>query len=261
MYSARGSTIRGRIIATNSTRWQPPAAYLYVLRLTGPSLAWEYLRRNLEYNADWARRHHKHVRNPASHWHLEILENPALDARVARPVWRLGGCQRVRLQAAGDTTDDPQRFSLWTISGPKRLIHDGSHVLLTGFVDSEMLHLALSHDVHDGVPFDYVLSQGTRAVEALQSIETQQRLLAGQAAPAPAASSRPDRLALFHMRALQALDGRDAGASLRDIATRLFGEDMVAKNWHPDSDLRAQVRHMIRRARALAVGGYRGLIC
>jgi len=33
----------------------PTAAYLYTLSIGGPGLAWEYLRRNPGYRADWSR--------------------------------------------------------------------------------------------------------------------------------------------------------------------------------------------------------------
>lgn len=33
----------------------PTAAYLYVVSLDPPGLAWEYLRRNAGYRADWSR--------------------------------------------------------------------------------------------------------------------------------------------------------------------------------------------------------------
>lgn len=33
----------------------PTAAYLYIVSLDPPGLAWEYLRRNPGYRADWAR--------------------------------------------------------------------------------------------------------------------------------------------------------------------------------------------------------------
>ena len=36
--------------------WGVSAAYLYVLDLDDPALAWEYLRRHPGYRADWARR-------------------------------------------------------------------------------------------------------------------------------------------------------------------------------------------------------------
>lgn len=62
---------------------------------------------------------------------------------------------------------------------------------------------------------------------------------------------RPGRIALMHMRVLQALDGVDAGASHREIASAIFGADIVAARWHADSELRARVRHLIRRGREL----------
>ena len=39
-----------------SAPWGVSAAYLYVLDLDDPALAWEYLRRHPGYSADWARR-------------------------------------------------------------------------------------------------------------------------------------------------------------------------------------------------------------
>lgn len=36
--------------------WGISAAYLYVLDLDDPALAWEYLRRHPDYRADWIRR-------------------------------------------------------------------------------------------------------------------------------------------------------------------------------------------------------------
>lgn len=36
-----------------SNAWRAQAAYLYVLDLDGPALAWEYLRRNAAYQAAW----------------------------------------------------------------------------------------------------------------------------------------------------------------------------------------------------------------
>ncbi|MDI1237275.1 MAG: hypothetical protein PSV26_07320 [Polaromonas sp.] len=39
-----------------SAPWGISAAYLYVLDLDDPALAWEYLRRHPGYRTDWARR-------------------------------------------------------------------------------------------------------------------------------------------------------------------------------------------------------------
>lgn len=69
--------------------WHPTAAYLYILHLDGPALAWEYLRRHPDYRQDWLR----HSQQPevaqhmAQRWGLRLLEDPALDARDAHPIW------------------------------------------------------------------------------------------------------------------------------------------------------------------------------
>ncbi|WP_348745789.1 DUF6499 domain-containing protein, partial [uncultured Herbaspirillum sp.] len=65
--------------------WYATAAYLYVLHLDGPALAWEYLRRHPDYRHDWLRR--RRQPDAAGHWGLRLLEDPALDARDAHPAW------------------------------------------------------------------------------------------------------------------------------------------------------------------------------
>jgi hypothetical protein len=232
------------------------------LRLDGPSLAWEYLRRNAEYRADWTQRHHDNCA-PASRWQLEAYEDPNLDARMARPVWRLGRQQRIRLQAADSPPDEPEgahRFSLWDMPGAKRLVHDGRHMLFAGFADNEVLHLAFGPDVHDGAPFDFVVDSGAQMEEALRSIDRHRRLAARDIERPASVFKRPDRIALVHKRALRAFDAGAAGASQREIATHLFGAESVAQNWNPDSELRAQVRHLLRRARAYVDGKYCDLL-
>lgn len=139
--------------------------------------------------------------------------------------------------------------------GAKRLIHDGRHIQLTAFADNQPLHLTLAQDIRDGAPFEYVIGPGAQMEHAWRYVELHRRLAAGPQLPAPVVSRRPGRVALMHKSALQAFDGRAAGASQREIATHLFGAEPVAQNWSPDSELRAQVRHLLRRARALVDGG------
>ena len=70
----------------------------------------------------------------------------------------------------------------------------------------------------------------------------------------------PDQTDLFHARSLQVLDGLAAGASQRELAAAIFGHAAVARGWQPDDALRAQVRYLIHRARALMAGEYPTLI-
>lgn len=61
--------------------------------------------------------------------------------------------------------------------------------------------------------------------------------------------------------ALRVHDALNAGASQRDIAIALFGSERIASDWRAVSDsLRSRVRRLVREARRLAGGGYRGLL-
>lgn len=62
-------------------------------------------------------------------------------------------------------------------------------------------------------------------------------------------------------RALQALDGFNAGASQREIAAALFGHQMVQREWHGQSDfLRTRTQRLIAFGRKMAAGAYRSLL-
>lgn len=235
--------------------WRPPAAYIYILHLDRPALAWEYLRRNPAYQADWSGRGRRG--DVAERWGLRDLEDPRLDARAAQPTWLVDPDELVRLTA--DPGSGTPAFSVWAMPGAKRMVPDGPRLLLTSTVGPQQLRVALDASVHDGIPVAYLLRNDGGGPAQLQVIEAQRRLIAA-AFSRPAPLPRPDRTALLNMRSLQALDGIYAGASQRAIGAALFGQDWIVQHWDADGELRNQVRYLIRRAHALAGGGYRRLL-
>lgn len=241
--------------------WRAGAAYLYALQLDGPSLAWEYLRRNPEYRYDW----YSEPRDPTrfiTRWGLELPEDPGRDARVAHPIWRIDPTSMVRIIA--DDCDDPtgaNRFCLWSIPGRKVLTHDGRRLVLTAAHGNGVVRLAVANDLCDGGRYSYVVRADANARARLCAVDDYtSRLQAAEPVKPYVVRPRPGRVAMLHMRALQALDGVDARASHRDIAHAVFGDQRAAQEWHPDSELRAQVRHLIGRAQAFMRGGYRSLV-
>ena len=56
---------------------------------------------------------------------------------------------------------------------------------------------------------------------------------------------------------LTVMEGLKEGRTARGIAIAVWGAEAVAEEWGPDSWMRAQVRRWIRKARALADGGWR----
>ncbi|TWT20313.1 DUF2285 domain-containing protein [Luteimonas marina] len=241
--------------------WHPVAAYLYVLHLDGPSLAWEYLRRNPEYRRDW----HLHRRRPgqARRWGLRLLENPDLDARDAHPDWFPDPPGVVHVLPDADSPPGALPFRLWDLPGEKRLLHDGRRLLLFLRVGGRTRCLALSSELEDGMAHVYAVRASPQMAARWRNAEITLALLDERQAKQPGggiAGDRPGRTALLHLRTLQALDGVQAGASQRQIATVLYGADAVAERWYSDGQLRAHVRRLIARGRRLMQGGYRRLL-
>jgi hypothetical protein len=249
------------LMVSTDCAWRASAAYLYVLGLDGASLAWEYLRRNPDYQRDWSL--YSHDRDcVAKRWQLASLEDPGMDARVVQPLWRPETDLSVRLTAdAGDDTGEAARFSLWAIAGRKALVHDGRRLVLLVFMGGRILRIAIASNVRDGEAFAYLVPAGVRAQARWNAATASRSLLEGRRIPKTSAvQTRPDRVSLAHMRSLQALDGTLAEASQREIASAIFGRSHVDDNWHADGELRAQTRHLIRRGQALMRGGYGRLV-
>lgn len=152
---------------------------------------------------------------------------------------------------------DPKRlrFDLWRVPGRKRLAWDIDGLLLTAEASAQRLRVTLSDDLADGTAYAVAVPLGPGLRSRLAAFDAQARMLTGEAPRSPTA--RPvTRAALLHLRALQALDAAQAGASQRDIAQALFGLEAVVRRWQADGELRAQVRHVLRRGRAYRDGGY-----
>ena len=249
--------------------WHVGAAYLYILHLDGSALAWEYLRRNADYRRVWQRHrcrppHSKDLKAPqdsASPWGLRLLEDPTRDARDAQPDWFPDAAVVVQVGPDPDPPEDAQVFHLWDWPGQKRLTHDGQRLVLSIDLIGHTLHLALSPALQDGMAFAYALRAGRQLCARWRSAAAELAMLDSVHAPCIAmCHSRPNRSALLHMHTLQALDGRLCGASHRQIAEIVWSDQLVAKDWHADGDLRARVRRLVRRGQLLAGGGYRDLL-
>src|SRR4051812_42536128 len=90
-----------------SAAWRHNQHYAYLLRLDGPALAWEYLRRNVNYQRDWTARDSANDNNVvAGRWGLAALFDPALDARIGSVRWQGAG--------AGPSSSSAQRPTVLT---------------------------------------------------------------------------------------------------------------------------------------------------
>lgn len=146
-------------------------------------------------------------------------------------------------------------FDLWRIPGRKRLALDGADLALTVDLSAQRIRMSLSGVLADGTAYASAVPLTPQLRGQLGTFNAQAQALEGHVPPIDPA--RPvTRVALLHLRALQALDASQAGASHRDIAQALFGLEAVVLRWREDGELRAQVRHVLRRATELMNGGY-----
>lgn len=237
----------------------PTAAYLYVLHLDQPSLAWEYVRRNPEYRRDWLDPQRRPV--AAHRWGLRLLEDPDLDARDADPVWLADHPGLVQLHPDLDPIPDAAAFDFWRIPGRRSLRHDGRSLRVMASIPGCRVTLAMAPGLEDGDAFVIATRPGaqpgfrSRAIcDALDNLAS-----AADAEPCAQTFARPSATALLELQTLQALDASLAGASLREVAAGLFGAAAVAHGWHADASLRSKVRRLVRRGRMLMLEGYRRL--
>jgi hypothetical protein len=189
-----------------------------------------------------------------------VFENPSLDSRGAAPRWLPSPPSVVSL-TEGDDAASGAGFSLWKIAGQKTLFHDGRHLHLTNHLNHQTLRLSLTGEIRDGGAVAFVVPVSIEVRESWPAISHITELLTSdRRSPKRATTHRPSRQAILHMRSLQALDGESSGASHRDIASAIFGRTDVWQRWATNSELRAQIRYLLRRGHDLVNGGYRGLL-
>ena len=185
----------------------------------------------------------------------DFLEDPTLDARVAEPVWHPEPDPLVALGPA--INDDAEPFSLWSIPGPKTLVHDGRRLLMRTTIGRRVVSLAVALTLDDGAPFAYAVPAGPRNRRGMKAAADLDAALAD--APHDSRATTVPRTAIVHMRSLQALDAERDRASERQIAELVFGAFDERESWN-DSAVRASVRYLLDHGRALRDGGYCDLI-
>ncbi len=240
--------------------WHATAGYLYILGLDDVSLAWEYLRRNTSYQSSWFNVAGRSGPSAAAKWGLRYLEDPGRDARVAQPLWHPFPPSGVSLTR--DADGEPSvRFQFWRIRGDKSLVHDGMRLQLTTREHSGVKRAVIAPDLGNGEPYAYCVPAGSHIQARCRAVNEFAACYDASHRRKPRVTHhRPTRSAIAHMRILQAFDGTRVGASQRDIAIAIFGNGAVKARWTPDSELRAQIRYLLRRGNALVKGRYRLLL-
>ena len=196
----------------------------------------------------------------AGRWGLHAFEDPALGARAARPLWRGAWLRRVlvadaRIPDGAEEVFDLARFAgLATVA---RAVSGAEHVLLSDGVAGLRLDLASGSLLAGPACLSYRLAGFLALRGPLQTLHGLLRLSqSGRLAP-PAPGDRNRRLLLL----LRAGDGLRLGATHRELAAVLLGEEAGAARWRAEApSLRTRAQRLAKGAGAMAEGGYRALL-
>ena len=253
---------------------RPPAGY------DGGDWAWEFLRRNTDYVADWRssvprklpcielsdgtsllrlRRRFKQ----AEKWGLYAFADPRQCAQQARVFWHASAFgPAVRLNAKRPAKGDEAAVRrLADFIALRRAVIDAEGFTLIALkrngacVPLEVRGLSVLTAPFVPVFELYDLDDLSAQTELLKRLQRFTNSDPGASQKSPLASDER----LHH--ALIALDESLRGRTYRQIAMTIFGEKKVAEEWHGHSQfLRDRTRRLVAKGTELMNGGYRDLL-
>lgn len=252
----------------SNENWRTAAAYDYLADLDTAGVAFEFLRRNPDYQADCKRIVNQDALSTdedaisASHarrWGLAFPADPHVRADEQTVFWLPEVlASTVVLVALNGRWDGPSLAynpQNWPGLIALREAPDGVFIQLND--DGTVHHLWLPSRPDEGESVAAMLPFDDSAQVRIDATAAFWRTLARKRSKRP----RPPPLRQARLTpALQALDGRQSGASYRAIATALYGEERIAAESWKTSSLRDTTIRLVRRGLFLMRGGYRRLL-
>lgn len=253
---ARGEN---KIDSAHGSGWRNADKYAFVEALPAAACAWEFLRRNPDYQKAW--RAFCSEGNPLSAdpavWGLVSFESPERDARSANVLWTPANLPSViplvslppGLVDANRKCDAVSLGPTLAQHGPARIVRPRNTEFRLHLLDGSAGQMPCTV-----LPLDPLF--GIRAAAAVRLW----RCITGRSPgrdPAELPQPRRERLVL----ALRALDGRLGKASYRDIGAALFGSSRMPVRGWKTHDIRDRTVRLARLGFSLMEGGYRRLLC
>jgi hypothetical protein len=251
--------------------------YAYTRELSAAGWAWEFLRRNADYQCDARlnRAGHptaiQHISGAtlfrlrrrflsAEQWGLSFFSNPNKTALEVTPFWlpelltSIAFCET-------KTVDDneEEQLSLACFAGRRAVLATGNHEVVSIGQGCHGANLVVTEGSfllgNRALKFHH--SGLKSAVQHFDTLRILTQFLKMEEPPARHLVSSDSKYRDY----LVALDGRLARRSYRDIAEVLYGSDRVGDYWTDDSrGLKSKVRRAVECGHELMNGGYRELL-
>ena len=229
----------------------PDGGWRARLALSVSDLAWEFLRRNIDYGLEFARIAAR-PREIDPRWGLRFGADPAVAAPEAEVFWRADAAPGLVVPFEEDHSAIASEPRSWRPPNAGRHADDGLHVRLP-----EGLQLQYRGGARPDGPLLVVLGFDQDFGLRVRAVERLHRAAAGLTAP-------PSRVTPAHRerlaRCLTALDGAMMGNSYRDIALAVFGVDAVEREAWRTSSVRGASIRLVQMGRKLMAGGYLKLL-
>jgi hypothetical protein len=256
--------------------------YSYIPYQSNARLAWEFLRRNLAYRADWLATANLKMRQDdqlrservktnkkfdaalgatPEEWGLFSLTNPDLDCRSASVFWTLAALPTV-IPISLIAAPAKMRSVAFTPSldafhpASLNLAGLGQYLIFKGEGNDHRIMIGNHNQTLPRSVFSFHVLSDTDVDIQLSAIRSFHLFLLDRISDAPLNTTAAG---LQKMRELQALDGYLAGASYREIAISIYGAAVVLQDWE-SGHLKDQVRYAVREGKRLMNGGYRDLL-
>ena len=240
--------------------WRIAESYAYIFELAPQEIAWEFLRRNPDYQScvnTINLSSDEDTSHLAKRWGLRFLADPALNAIETSIFWHPEICAyTVILDAGVCVTSKNITLTEDILSQAKiRKAKDGQHILLRKAGHTYQMFLtprALeTRQLHAVIPFDNYTTTRMVATSQLWLM-----LMKHKAPLICVNTQRRQRL----IQSLRALDAHLSGASHRQIAQELFSPiRQEAESWRVSS-MRGCVRRLVETAITLMKQDYRDLL-
>ena len=243
--------------------WIDGTAYASLLEIERAGFAWEWLRRQPEYETAarraldrcWIGQRLEDSRALA--WNLHAFEDPDLPAPEARPVWIAAAHPWVVRAAAEWSGNDEDALDLGRLGPAVTLVFstDAERLLLTDGYRSIRLDLSGSGIARSPVRLSYELA-GIETLERPLLVLRRLRALAITGRFRPSLHPR-FRRAHRMVQLLRTHDALRAGASQADIAQVLLRQNLERSRWRIHSpSIRSQAQRLVAAARHMSKSGF-----
>jgi hypothetical protein len=241
--------------------WKDASAYAPLLQADRSIFAWEWLRRDPLYREAAEGSAVQEPSWEAERWGLIGFESPRLPAPLARPVWAAAAHPPVLEVLARGRGSIADSFELGRFGGISTLIagRRREHLLISDGLQSIRLDVLAGTLAQGPAELRYLLA-GISSVE--RPLLTLRRMLALARTGRFSRSLHPQEpRARTWVLMLRACDALQSGADQRQIAEILLNRGASEPRWRSFApSLRSRAQRLVRSARRMAAGSYRGLL-